>query len=211
MDGAILVSSFPETLGPRPGLPPQQPGTAPAARISRALACEVEFGAARARLARVHQLGYLHLVCGSAYETGIAMLPDRALRDLPPPRLETVGIAEPETGPDTMMLPVRWQASEAGRNLRVLDAELVLTARGSWTRVLLDGSFQLPLPPARSQAVSDLAHFGAAAACAESLLGQLAEALTWHDDHEEGRRPTWRWVNHSRPAAAGRFPAGPRA
>lgn len=196
------MSSCPETLGPRPGPSLQQPGIAPAARISRALACEVEFAAAQARLARVHQLGYLHLACGSAYETGIAMLPDRALGGLLPPRLETVSIAEPESGQDTIMLPVHWQASVAGRKLRVLDAELVFTARGSWTRVLLDGSFQLPLPPARSHTVSDLAHFGAAAACAESLLGQLAEALTWHDDHEEGRRPTWRWVSHGRPARA---------
>jgi hypothetical protein len=196
------MSSFPETLGPRPAQPPQQAGTPPAARINRALACEVEFAAARTRLARAHELGYLHLVCGSAYETGIAMLPDRAPGDLPPPRLETVSIAEPESGPDTITLPVRWQASAAGQNLRVLDAELVLTARGRWTRVLLDGSFQLPLPPAGPHTVSDLAHFGAAAACAESLLGQLAEALTWHDDHEEGRRPTWRWINHSRPAPA---------
>jgi hypothetical protein len=182
------VSCRPESLAPR-SLAPLKPGTTSTARITRALACEVRFVAARVRLVSLLQHGYLHLACESAYESGLAGLPDHAQRSQLPPRLDMVSIAEPESGQGTVTLPLRWLARVADRSLRVLDAKLSFAAREGSTSVRLDGFFRLPAPPAGSVAVSGLAQFGAAAACAESLLEQLAEALSWADDTGQARRP----------------------
>ena len=138
------------------------------------------FARARARLAVLCNAGWLSGPSEQAYAEGLAGLtrvgPFGAV--LGASKLVRVQLLEPVPRDDTVVLPLRWEASgAAGRLFPVLDADLVLTPSGEDAATLaLTGAYRPPLGSLGE--VLDRALLNrAAAATVRSLLTRLADSM----------------------------------
>ena len=138
------------------------------------------FARARARLAVVCHSGWLSGPSEQAYAEGLAGLirvgPFDAV--LGASKLVRVQVLEPVPRADTVVLPLRWEASRAaGRLFPVLDANLVLTPAGEDAATLaLTGAYRPPLGSLGRRLDRGLLN-RAAAATVRSLLARVAESM----------------------------------
>jgi hypothetical protein len=124
-------------------------------------------------------------------------------------RLVRVQLLEPMPRDDTVVLPLRWEATGvAGRLFPVLDADLVLTPGGGERSTLeLTGAYRLPL--GSEHGVLDHALLKrAAAVTVRSLLSQVADSMAAGEGDaglasaaEPGRPPAARWPAEPGPPA----------
>jgi hypothetical protein len=137
----------------------------------------MSFAQARARLAVLGHGGWLRGPSERAYAQGlIGLAPFSAA--LGASRLVRVQLLEPVPRDDTVVLPLRWEATGvAGRLFPVLDADLVLTPGGGERSTLeLTGAYRLPL--GSEHGVPDQALLKrAAAVTVRSLLSQVADSM----------------------------------
>ena len=138
------------------------------------------FARARARLAVLCNAGWLSGPSEQAYADGLAGLirvgPFGAV--LGASKLVRVQVLEPVPRDETVVLPLRWEASgAAGRLFPVLDANLVLTPSGESAATLaLTGAYRPPLGSLGE--VLDRAVLNrAAAATVRSLLARVADSM----------------------------------
>jgi hypothetical protein len=138
------------------------------------------FARARARLAVLCDAGWLSGPSELAYAEGLAGLirvgPFGAV--LGASKLVRVQLLEPVPRDDTVVLPLRWEASgAAGRLFPVLDANLVLTPSGEEAATLaLTGAYRPPLG-SLGEALDRALLNRAAAATVRSLLVRLADSM----------------------------------
>ena len=156
------------------------------------------FARARARLAVLCNAGWLSGPSEQAYADGLAGLirvgPFGAV--LGASKLVRVQVLEPVPRDETVVLPLRWEASgAAGRLFPVLDADLVLTPSGESAATLaLNGAYRPPLGSLGE--VLDRAVLNrAAAATVRSLLARVADSMVAD------------WMRPWRPAGRGWGPA----
>ncbi len=140
----------------------------------------MSFAQARARLAVLGHGGWLRGPSERAYAQGLDGLIGRApfSAALGASRLVRVQLLEPVPRDDTVVLPLRWEATGvAGRLFPVLDADLVLTPGGGERSTLeLTGAYRLPL--GSEHGVPDQALLKrAAAVTVRSLLSQVADSM----------------------------------
>ena len=140
----------------------------------------VGFARARARLAMLGNGSWLSGPSAKAYAEGLDGLirvgPFGAV--LGASKLVRVQMLDPVPRDDTMVLPLRWEATgAAGRLFPVLDANLVLTPSGAEHSTLtLTGAYRPPLGSVG--AVLDRALLNrAAAATIRSLVSQVADSI----------------------------------
>ena len=138
------------------------------------------FARARARLAVLGNTGWLSGPSEQAYAEGLAGLirvgPFGAV--LGASKLVRVQMLDPVPRDDTVVLPLRWEASgPAGRLFPVLDADLVLTPSGEDAAMLvLTGAYRPPLGSLGEVLDRAVLH-RAAVATIRSLLGRLADSM----------------------------------
>ena len=140
----------------------------------------MSFAQSRARLAVLGRGGWLSGPSERAYADGLDALtgmgPGGAV--LGASRLVRVQLLEPVPREDSLVLPLRWEATgAAGRLFPVLDADLTLSPGGEERSTLtLTGAYRPPLD--RADAALDRVLLGrAAAATVRSLLIQVAASL----------------------------------
>ena len=138
------------------------------------------FARARARLSVLSDAGWLSGPSKEAYAEGLDGLirvgPFGAV--LGASKLVRVQLLEPVPRDDTVVLPVRWEATgAAGRLFPVLDANLVLTPSGADHATLaLNGAYRPPLGGVGE--ILDRALLNrAATATVRSLLTRVAESM----------------------------------
>ena len=169
----------------------------------------MSFAQSRARLAVLGRGGWLSGPSERAYAEGLdrltAVEPYGAV--LGASRLVRVQLLEPVPREDSLVLPLRWEATgAAGRLFPVLDADLTLSPRGEEHSTLtLTGAYRPPLGPA--DAAPDRVLLGrAAVTTVRSLLTQVAASLA------AGQGPAGlAAVREQGGAPAGRWPAEPEA
>jgi hypothetical protein len=167
--------------------------SAPAVPVSREVRCEIGFVAARLRLLKLIQTGFLHSACALACQSALADYHGRAPRRLARP--PSVSIAEPESAPGVVAVPLCWGTDlGSSRPSRVLEAELAFRAAAGSTAVRIDGVFRLPAPHHASPAEDAVAAARAAQSGAESLLTHVAKALLSAGRPDPAPRPGWRWI-----------------
>ncbi len=140
----------------------------------------MSFAHARARLAVLGQGGWLRGPSEQAYAEGL----DRLIRvgpfsaELGASKLVRVQFLEPVPRDDTVVLPLRWEATgAAGRLFPVLDANLVLTPGGAERSTLaLTGAYRPPLV-SEGDVLDHALLDQAAGATVRSLLSQVAESM----------------------------------
>jgi hypothetical protein len=144
----------------------------------------MSFAQARARLTVLGHGGWLRGPSERAYAQGL----DGLIRVGPfsaalgASRLVRVQLLEPVPRDDTVVLPLRWEATGvAGRLFPVLDADLTLSPGGEDRSTLtLTGAYRPPL--GRADATLDRVLVGrAAAATVRSLLTQVAASMAAGD------------------------------
>ena len=140
----------------------------------------MSFAQSRARLAMLGRGGWLSGPSERAYAEGLDALtgtgPSGAV--LGASRLVRVQLLELLPREDSLVLPLRWEATgAAGRLFPVLDADLTLSPGGEQRSTLtLTGAYRPPL--GRADAAPDRVLLGrAAAATVRSLLTQVAASL----------------------------------
>jgi hypothetical protein len=163
----------------------------------------MSFAQARARLAVLGRGGWLRGPSERAYAEGL----DGLIRVAPfsaglgASRLVRVQLLEPVPRDDTVVLPLRWEATGvAGRLFPVLDADLVLTpGSGERSTLELTGAYRLPL--GSEHGVLDQALLKrAAGVTVRSLLSQVADSMAAGEGDaglasaaEPGGPPAARW------------------
>jgi hypothetical protein len=141
----------------------------------------MSFARARARLAVLSDGGWLSAPSARAYAEGLDSLirvgPFGAV--LGASKLVRVQLLEPVPRDDTVVLPLRWEATgAAGKLFPVLDANLVLTPHGEkHSTLVLTGAYRPPLGGVGAALDRALLH-RAAAATIKSLVSQVADSLT---------------------------------
>ena len=141
----------------------------------------MSFARARARLAVLGNGGWLSGPSARAYAEGLDGLirvgPFGAV--LGASKLVRVQLLEPVPREDTVVLPLRWEATgAAGRLFPVLDANLVLTPSGEdRCKLTLTGAYRPPLGGVGAALDRTLLN-RAAAATLRSLVSQVADSLT---------------------------------
>ncbi len=141
----------------------------------------MSFARARARLAVLGNGGWLSGPSARAYAEGLDGLirvgPFGAV--LGASKLVRVQLLEPVPREDTVVLPLRWEATgAAGKMFPVLDANLVLTPRGEDRSTLaLTGAYRPPLGGVGA-ALDRALLKRAAAATIRSLVSQAADSIT---------------------------------
>ena len=141
----------------------------------------MSFARARARLAVLGNGGWLSGPSARAYAEGLDGLirvgPFGAV--LGASKLVRVQLLEPVPRDDTVVLPLRWEATgAAGKLFPVLDANLVLTPRGEDRSTLaLTGAYRPPLGGVGAALDRALLN-RAAAATIRSLVSQVADSIT---------------------------------
>lgn len=158
---------------------PVERRTAAAIAVRRKYTVNVRFTAARVRLFNLVSSGSLTPASGRAYAAGIGQLawsrtpPGR----LPPVRAVEVHVLEPVVASGAVVVPLRWETRGRAR-LPVLEADLSLvTATKDSTVLMLTGTFWLPGSSAGAPDFAATEPHTAAVTCADSLLGNVAEAL----------------------------------
>jgi hypothetical protein len=147
---------------------------------SHTVELSMSFGRARARLARLGHGGWLSAPSAKAYAEGL----DGLIRVGPPgavlgaSKLVRVRLLEPVPRDDTVVLPLRWEATgAAGRLFPVLDANLVLTPNGDERSTLaLTGAYRPPLGSVGAALDRALLN-RAAASTIRSLVSQVAGSM----------------------------------
>jgi hypothetical protein len=155
--------------------------TASTIAVRRRYTVDVRFKAALVRLFNFVSAGSLTPASADAYAAGLGTLAwSQAPPGLLPPLVALeVHVLEPVVAYGAVVVPVRWQARGQARLPVVLDADLSLTPAGQDRTVLiLAGTFRLPAPPAGSVSSGRVEPHTAAVACADSLLANVADALT---------------------------------
>ncbi len=123
-------------------------------------------------------------------------------------KLVRVQLLEPVPRDDTMVLPLRWEATgAAGRLFPVLDANLVLTVSDEdHCTLTLTGAYRPPLGGVGA-ALDRALLKRAAAATVRSLVSQVADSMVAGDSAaglapaaEAGAQPSGRW--HAEPEAS---------
>lgn len=148
--------------------------------VSHEVVLEADFPAARAGLAAVAGGCWLRDISGQAYADGLVGLarvgPFGAL--LGASKLVRVSLLEPVPREDTVVLPLRWEATgHMGRLFPVLDANLVLTPDGDGkTRLTFTGAYRPPLAAFGSSVDRMVLHL-AASATVRALMGELARTI----------------------------------
>ena len=169
----------------------------------------MSFAQSRARLAVLGRGGWLSGPSERAYAEGLDALtgtgPSGAV--LGASRLVRVQLLELLPRADSLVLPLRWEATgAAGRLFPVLDADLTLSPGGEERSTLtLTGAYRPPL--GRADVALDRVLLGrAAAATVRSLLTQVAASLT------AGQGPPGLAAARQQDGASpGRWPAEPGA
>jgi hypothetical protein len=159
---------------------PVERRTAAAIAVRRKYTVDVRFKAARVRLFNLVSSGSLTSASAVAYAAGIGQLAwsRTPLGQLPPVRAVEVHVLEPVVALGAVVVPVRWETRGRSR-LQVLDADLsLMPATQDATVLVLTGTFRLPASLAGAQTVAATEPHAAAVACADTLLGHVAEALT---------------------------------
>ena len=141
----------------------------------------MSFARARARLAVLGNGRWLSGPSARAYAEGL----DGLIRVGPfgsvlgASKLVRVQLLEPVPRDDTVVLPLRWEATgAAGRLFPVLDANLVLTPSGEDRSTLtLTGAYRPPLGGVGA-AVNRALLNRAAAATLKSMVSQVADSIT---------------------------------
>lgn len=148
--------------------------------VSHEKVLAVDFPAARAGLAAIARGGWLQDVSGLAYAAGLSGLARVGpLGDLPAAsKLVRVSLLDPVPREDTVVLPLRWEATGVmGRLFPVLDANLVLQPGGDGTsRFSMTGAYRPPLA-AFGNGLDRIALHRAAAATVRSLMDELARMI----------------------------------
>jgi hypothetical protein len=147
---------------------------------SHQVVLDMTFDRARARLAMLGNGGGLREPSERAYAEGL----DGLIRVGPfgpllgASKLVRVQLLEPVPRDDTVVLPLRWEATGAtGRLFPVLDADLVLTGDGAECSTLaLTGAYRPPLGGVGAALDRALLN-RAAAATIRSLLSQIADSM----------------------------------
>ena len=141
----------------------------------------MSFARARAKLAVLGNGGWLSGPSARAYAEGLDDLirvgPFGAV--LGASKLVRVQLLEPVPREDTVVLPLRWEATgAAGRLFPVLDANLVLTPSGAdRSKLALTGAYRPPLGGLGAALDRSLLN-RAAAATLRSLVSQVADSIT---------------------------------
>jgi hypothetical protein len=140
----------------------------------------VGFPAARAGLAALAQGGWLREASGQAYADSLVGLarvgPFGELAGAS--KLVRVSLLEPIQREDSMVLPLRWEATGVmGRLFPVLDANLMLSPAGDGsTRLTFTGAYRPPLAAVGSGIDRMLLH-RAASATVRSLVRTIADRI----------------------------------
>jgi hypothetical protein len=141
---------------------------------------DVSFTVARSRLAALTHGGWLGSTSELAYADGLAgLIRVRPLGTvLGTSKLVRVRLLEPVPRDDTVVLPLRWEATGArGRLFPVLDANLVLTPGDhDHARLAVMGAYRPPLGAVGATLDRMLLNHAAAATVA-SLLTRVADSL----------------------------------
>jgi hypothetical protein len=177
---------------------------------SHEVTLSMSFARARARLAVLGNGRWLRGPSVKAYADGL----DGLIRVGPfgsvlgASKLVRVQLLEPVPRDDTVVLPLRWEATgAAGHLFPVLDANLVLTASGEEHSTLtLTGAYRPPLGSVGA-ALDRALLKRAAAATVRSLVSQVADSMVAGDGAwglapagEAGAQPSARW--HAEPEAS---------
>jgi hypothetical protein len=147
---------------------------------SHEVVLSMSFAQSRARLAALGRGGWLSGPSERAYAEGLNALtgaePCGAV--LGASRLVRVQLLEPVPRADSLVLPLRWEATgAAGQLFPVLDADLTLSPGGEERSTLtLTGAYR-PLPGGADAALDRVLLGRAAAATVRSLLTQVAASL----------------------------------
>jgi len=148
--------------------------------VSHEVVLDISFALARARFAQFIGDGWLVDASDRAYADGLSGLirvgPFGAV--LGASKLVRVQTLEPVPRADSVVLPLRWEATGVtGRLFPVFDADLILTpADAGKTRLTLRGAYRPPLASAGSGLDRMVLH-RVAMATVRSLLPQVAETL----------------------------------
>jgi hypothetical protein len=148
--------------------------------VAQDVLVNVSFPVARQRLGNLMRAGTLFDASGKAYAEGlVGMIRVGPFGDvLGASKLVQVRMLEPVPRADTVVLPLRWEATGVmGRLFPVLDADLVLTPEGEQaTRLALTGAYRPPLGGLGS-GLDRMVLRHAAAATIRSLLERVAVEL----------------------------------
>lgn len=148
--------------------------------VGHEVVLDISFALARARFAQFIRGGWLVDASGRAYADGLSGLirvgPFGAVAGAS--KLVRVQTLEPVPRADSVVLPMRWEATGVtGRLFPVFDADLILTpADAGKTRLTLRGAYRPPLASAGS-GLDRLVLHRVAMATVRSLLPQVAETL----------------------------------
>jgi hypothetical protein len=141
---------------------------------------EADFEVARAGLAELAHRGWLRDASGRAYAEGLTGLARAGPFGgvLGASKLVRVSLLEPVPRDDTVVLPLRWEATGVmGRLFPVLDANLRLIPDGDGrTRLIFSGAYRPPLAALGSR-IDPVVLRLAAAATVRSLMGELARMI----------------------------------
>jgi hypothetical protein len=148
--------------------------------VSQEMVLEADFPAARAGLAELARGGWLREASGQAYAAGLTGLARVGpFGDvLGASKLVRVSLLEPVPREDTVVLPLRWEATGVmGRLFPVLDANLVLAPDGDGrTRLVFTGAYRPPLAGLGS-GIDRVVLRRAASATVRSLMRGLARMI----------------------------------
>ena len=148
--------------------------------VSHDTMLRVSFPAARAGLAALAHGGWLRDASGRAYADGLV-----GLARVGPfgdvigaSKLVRVRLLDPIPREDSMVLPLRWEATGVmGRLVPVLDANLMLTpADGGRTRLTFTGAYRPPLAAVGS-GIDRMVLHRAASATVRSLLRSISDTI----------------------------------
>ena len=148
--------------------------------VGQEVVLDLDFTVARARFAGLLRDAWLTGASGRAYAEGLAALirvgPFGAV--LGASKLVRVRKLEPVPHDDSVVLPVRWEATGVmGRLFPVLDADIILTPAGvGGTRLVMMGSYRPPLASVGS-GLDRLVLHRAATLTIKSLVRRIAESL----------------------------------
>jgi hypothetical protein len=176
---------------------------------SHEVVLSMSFAQSRARLAALGRGGWLSGPSERAYAEGLDGLTGTGASGavLSASRLVRVQLLELVPREDSLVLPLRWEATgAAGQLFPVLDADLTLSPGGEERSTLtLTGAYRPPL--GRADAALDRVLLGrAAAATVRSLLIQVAASLA------AGQGPPGPAAAREQDGASpGRWPAEPEA
>ena len=157
--------------------------------VSRQVLIDVSYAVARTRFAQFIHSGWLTDASDRAHANGLSGLirvgPFGAV--LGASKLVRVQTLDPVPRDNTVVLPLRWEATGAlGRLFPVLDADLILTPAGTGGSCLeLRGVYRAPLAGAGAAADRLMLH-RAATATVCALLRDVAETIT-----VPAARPAW--------------------